>query len=238
MKEMPSTNARAFLTVTSLWRPSPAAWLSGSSSMQRWSVLSGGSSSLNSVKRRRFGRCCTLESWSCTGSPSRSRDVHQMPRSGTAPAVNDGHRSHATVFGGVILPWIHSMVVVTSPMGLQAPPAFAAITALAPQFRRHSSSPGARRLRSFRARIVAVRLSITELSRKVRRQMMGIRRSFWPRMAFRITRVTIAKPSKWSIDSTRPMAGSRKRMTLPTSSRPRFSSWCRMLAPALDRFGW
>mmetsp|Transcript_21115 Transcript_21115/g.66781 ORF Transcript_21115/g.66781 Transcript_21115/m.66781 type:complete len:234 (-) Transcript_21115:743-1444(-) len=150
---------------------------------------------------------------------------HQRPASGTTPATREGRNRPATVSKAEILPWIQSIVVVTSPIGLQAPPAFAAITAQLPQLRRKDSSFLATWRRSFNATIVAVRLSMTELRKKVKRQMMGINRSTLPAIILLIMDVTIAKPPKWSMDSTTPMAGKRNRMTLPTSCRPRSSSW-------------
>mmetsp|Transcript_11393 Transcript_11393/g.35255 ORF Transcript_11393/g.35255 Transcript_11393/m.35255 type:complete len:238 (+) Transcript_11393:860-1573(+) len=149
---------------------------------------------------------------------------HQRPASGTTPATREGRNRPATVSKAEILPWIQSIVVVTSPIGLQAPPAFAATTARPPQRRRHSSSSGTMWRRSLTATIVAVRLSMTELMKKLSRQMIGISASRRLRTSRSMARVTTVKPPKWSMDSTRPMAGSRKRMMLPTSSRPRLSS--------------
>ena len=57
---------------------------------------------------------------------------------GSTPATKDGRKSHSTVCEAEILSWIQSIVVVTSPMGDQAPPAFAAITARPPQSWRYS----------------------------------------------------------------------------------------------------
>mmetsp|Transcript_11388 Transcript_11388/g.35233 ORF Transcript_11388/g.35233 Transcript_11388/m.35233 type:complete len:206 (+) Transcript_11388:500-1117(+) len=152
------------------------------------------------------------------------RACHQRPPRGTTPATRDGMNKEVTVSRAEILPWIQSIVVVTSPIGLQAPPAFAATTARPPQRRRHSSSSGTMWRRSLTATIVAVRLSMTELMKKLSRQMIGISASRRLRTSRSMARVTTVKPPKWSMDSTRPMAGSRKRMMLPTSSRPRLSS--------------
>ena len=49
--------------------------------------------------------------------------------------------------------------------------------------------------------------------------------------------VTIAKPSRWSMDSTMPMAGSKKRITLPTSAKPFASSWCKRSWPSCEEVG-
>ena len=55
-----------------------------------------------------------------------------MSDSGTSSDTKDGIKSVVMVGSAVICPLIHSMVVVTSPMGVHAPPAFAAITTTAP----------------------------------------------------------------------------------------------------------
>eukprot|EP00955_Chlamydomonas_euryale_P065094 359154-Chlamydomonas_euryale.AAC.9 len=67
-----------------------------------------------------------------------------MPTSGTASDTALGTNSAAIVGSGVSWPSTHSIVVVTSPMGLQQPPAFAAITTTAPRYRRVSGSGHAR----------------------------------------------------------------------------------------------
>mmetsp|Transcript_25359 Transcript_25359/g.60325 ORF Transcript_25359/g.60325 Transcript_25359/m.60325 type:complete len:226 (+) Transcript_25359:632-1309(+) len=165
--------------------------------------------------------------WRCRVSASsamRRAAWHLKPHKGKTPATKDGKKSQSTVCTAEMRSWIQSMVVVTSPMGLQAPPALAAITARPPHSWRYSWLSGAKRRRIFTATMVEVRLSITELSIKVRMQMMGMSRSFRPSMALRMVMFTKAKPSKWSMDSTTPMAGSRKSKTLPTSSSPWLSS--------------
>mmetsp|Transcript_36715 Transcript_36715/g.86205 ORF Transcript_36715/g.86205 Transcript_36715/m.86205 type:complete len:200 (-) Transcript_36715:100-699(-) len=78
--------------------------------------------------------------------------------------------------------------------------------------------------------IVAVRLSITALKKKAMTQTMGISRPGLPCVWRTMKAVTTAKPFMWSIDSTTHIAGSRNKMTLPTSKRPFISSssrrWC------------
>mmetsp|Transcript_53794 Transcript_53794/g.128615 ORF Transcript_53794/g.128615 Transcript_53794/m.128615 type:complete len:229 (+) Transcript_53794:1179-1865(+) len=86
--------------------------------------------------------------------------------------------------------------------------------------------------------MVAVRLSMIELRKKARMQMMGIRRPDFSLVLRMIKDVTTAKPCMWSMDSTIPMAGSRKRITLPTSERPLTSSLLSFSWPSADWVGW
>mmetsp|Transcript_63901 Transcript_63901/g.187448 ORF Transcript_63901/g.187448 Transcript_63901/m.187448 type:complete len:257 (+) Transcript_63901:583-1353(+) len=144
---------------------------------------------------------------------------------GRVPDTSDGTKSHFAVGTVLIFPWIHSIVVVTSPIALHAPPALAAITMRPPHRCRKSLSSGTRRRRILSETIVAVRLSITELRKNVRKHKIGIRRPKLPFMDFWMSTVTQTNAPKWSMDSTTPMAGRRKSMTLPTSCRPRSSSW-------------
>jgi len=51
---------------------------------------------------------------------------------GTHAVTKDGRKSHWMVFETEILLESHNMVVVTSPTGLQAPPALAAMTTKPP----------------------------------------------------------------------------------------------------------
>mmetsp|Transcript_1401 Transcript_1401/g.3807 ORF Transcript_1401/g.3807 Transcript_1401/m.3807 type:complete len:259 (+) Transcript_1401:537-1313(+) len=95
-----------------------------------------------------------------------------MPRRGTTPATRLGGKSEKTMFVTVIFLLIQSIVVVTSPMGLHAPPAFAARTTSAPQVCLCSTS-GTKCLKILSITIVDVRLSITELSTKLTMQLIG-----------------------------------------------------------------
>mmetsp|Transcript_93682 Transcript_93682/g.262070 ORF Transcript_93682/g.262070 Transcript_93682/m.262070 type:complete len:256 (+) Transcript_93682:1118-1885(+) len=125
-------------------------------------------------------------------------------------------------------------------MGLHAPPAFAAMTRRPPMVWRNSLclSPGTECLSNFRQTIVAVRLSITELRKKHRMESTGISASFRPLVKPKMPAVTTAKPSKWSMDSTTPIAGRRKRMIAPTSCSPCLSSCSSLSWPCFDSCGW
>ena len=75
-----------------------------------------------------------------TCSPLASSANAVMSARGTSRLTMDGMSSVVMVGSAVICPLIHSMVVVTSPMGVHAPPALAAITTTAPKKRRSSGS--------------------------------------------------------------------------------------------------
>mmetsp|Transcript_105168 Transcript_105168/g.279919 ORF Transcript_105168/g.279919 Transcript_105168/m.279919 type:complete len:216 (+) Transcript_105168:663-1310(+) len=142
---------------------------------------------------------------------------HHRPARGATPATREGTKRLVTVAVTVILFWIHNIVVVTSPMGLHAPPALAAMTTRPPQSWRQLSSSAATWRKIFSATIVAVRLSMTELMKKLSKQIKGMSRCLWSPMALLMSAVTIPKPPKWSTDSTTAMAGRRKRTIPPTS---------------------
>mmetsp|Transcript_95548 Transcript_95548/g.240761 ORF Transcript_95548/g.240761 Transcript_95548/m.240761 type:complete len:298 (+) Transcript_95548:637-1530(+) len=137
-----------------------------------------------------------------------------------------------------ILSASQSIVVVTSPTGLQAPPAFAAITTRPPIACRKCLSPPATWRSNFNETIVAVRLSIMALRKKVIKHKMGINGSVRPPVTCKIKRVTTSKPSKWSIDSTTPMAGNKNRMMAPTSFKPCSSSSFSASWFSCDSRGW
>mmetsp|Transcript_6977 Transcript_6977/g.14107 ORF Transcript_6977/g.14107 Transcript_6977/m.14107 type:complete len:221 (+) Transcript_6977:344-1006(+) len=166
------------------------------------------------------------------------RTSHMRPANGSKITTVDGTSSHAIVFITVILSAIHNIVVVTSPTGLHAPPAFAAMTMTPPMlWRRCLSLPTACRS-NFKQTMVAVKLSITALRKKQRKPRMGMRGSFRPLASRAIAAVTTAKPPKWSIDSTTPMAGSKKRIIAPTSCKPWSSSSSKASWPSVDSWGW
>ena len=65
----------------------------------------------------------------CTGATTaRPRSSQLTANNGAARLTSEGRNSLVTIAVVVTCPPIHSMVVVTSPMGDQAPPALAAIT--------------------------------------------------------------------------------------------------------------
>mmetsp|Transcript_85335 Transcript_85335/g.246690 ORF Transcript_85335/g.246690 Transcript_85335/m.246690 type:complete len:210 (+) Transcript_85335:387-1016(+) len=166
------------------------------------------------------------------------RASQDKPMSGSAMTTNDGRNSQEIVFVTVILSDSQSIVVVTSPIGLQAPPALAAITISPPILCRRCRSLPTECRSNFRHTIVAVRLSMTALMKKHNVPSMGINSSLRPRVNLLIVTVTTAKPSKWSMDSTTPIAGSRKRMMAPTSCKPCFNWWSSSSCPFRFSCGW
>jgi len=88
-----------------------------------------------------------------------------MRKMGTASDTMDGTMSHLIVSMLLMLPLIQSMVVVTSPMGVQAPPALAARTTAAPKNWRRSGS-----LTSLR-RSETMTMVLVRLSRMARRRL-------------------------------------------------------------------
>mmetsp|Transcript_50929 Transcript_50929/g.75522 ORF Transcript_50929/g.75522 Transcript_50929/m.75522 type:complete len:266 (-) Transcript_50929:1238-2035(-) len=81
--------------------------------------------------------------------------------------TTEGKKSCVTVGTVVSCPLIHSIVVVTSPMGVHTPPAFAATTTMAPK-RRRSTSFGTNLRRRDTMTMVTVRLLRMEERKKVR----------------------------------------------------------------------
>ncbi|OPZ10761.1 MAG: hypothetical protein BWZ07_02458 [Alphaproteobacteria bacterium ADurb.BinA280] len=106
----------------------------------------------------------------------------------------------------VICPPIHSMVVVTSPMGDQAPPEFAATTMMPAKNSRSSCLASSLRISEIMTMVV-VRLSRMALRKKVTKPTSHIKLvSFVVRMREVIT----SKPSCASITSTMVIAPIRK----------------------------
>mmetsp|Transcript_93688 Transcript_93688/g.262091 ORF Transcript_93688/g.262091 Transcript_93688/m.262091 type:complete len:250 (-) Transcript_93688:526-1275(-) len=167
-----------------------------------------------------------------------ARASHQSPAKGSMVTTNDGRNSHAMVCATVIFSANHSIVVVTSPMGLQAPPALAAMTKKPPMLWRSSLSWRTECRNNFKQTMVAVRLSMTALKKKHRMPRIGISNSLRPPAILAMHMVTTAKPSKWSIDSTTPIAGSKNKMIAPTSFKPRLNSCSNSSWPSTDSCGW
>ena len=81
-----------------------------------------------------------------------------MNASGTSRLTSEGRNTARMMFNGVICPPIHSMVVVTSPITVHAPPALAAMTTTEANSRR-SSRRAISRWISETITIVVVKLS-------------------------------------------------------------------------------
>ena len=126
-----------------------------------------------------------------------------------------GIKSLSMILAGEICPPIQSMVVVTSPIGVQAPPAFAAIMTIPTK----SSRSFWFRI-NFRSNetitIVVVKLFKTAERKKVIKPTIqtNLRLSVWA-----IKLVIISKPSWASINSTIVIAPSRKKRILEISPK-------------------
>mmetsp|Transcript_2130 Transcript_2130/g.7577 ORF Transcript_2130/g.7577 Transcript_2130/m.7577 type:complete len:399 (-) Transcript_2130:514-1710(-) len=136
-----------------------------------------------------------------------------MSASGTAKLTADGRTRSFMVAMVEIWPLIHSIVVVTSPMGVHAPPALAAMTTTAPSSLRRSGS-----LTSLRSRetitMVDVRLSSTADKQKVR---MPTNHTRVVMSSVSMASVMILKPWWASTTSTMVIAPKRKKMMPETS---------------------
>ena len=110
------------------------------------------------------------------------------------------------IASGVICPPIQSIVVVTSPIADQAPPALAAITIIAAKNRRSLWSPSSFLISEIMT-IVVVKLSSTALRKKVTKPTSHIRVACF---LVRMSEVMTSKPLWASITSTIVMAPIRK----------------------------
>ncbi|MNE40620.1 hypothetical protein D3C80_1346520 [compost metagenome] len=110
---------------------------------------------------------------------------------------------------------IHSMVVVTSPIGDQAPPALAAITTT-PTYIQRSGRPRTSLRSSETMTMVVVRLSSTAERKKVMKPTIHSRCT---RLRVWMRSVTARKPSWESISSTMVIAPSRKNRISEISPR-------------------
>ena len=138
-----------------------------------------------------------------------------------------GTKSIFMMLAAVTWPPIHSMMVVTSPMGLHAPPALAAITTMPARI--HRSCLSFTSLRSnAHITIVVVMLSSAALRKKVMVPTTQMSIDFrWPVMWSVITR----NPSCASTSSTIVMAPMRKKRMLAISDRCSSSWWLISSAP-------
>mmetsp|Transcript_7061 Transcript_7061/g.24893 ORF Transcript_7061/g.24893 Transcript_7061/m.24893 type:complete len:246 (-) Transcript_7061:464-1201(-) len=154
------------------------------------------------------------------GATSRDSPSSAVSRpSGTTSDMRLGSRRSCIVLRVVIWPLIHSMVVVTSPIGVQAPPAFAAMTTTAPKNLRSSSSGTSLRSRDTMT-IVLVRLSRMADMKKV---MPPMSHSSVVRSLVLMLSVTILKPWCASTVSTIVIAPMRKKTIWDTSARDSLS---------------
>ena len=121
----------------------------------------------------------------------------------------------------VIWPPIQSMVVVTSPIGDQAPPAFAAMTMMPAKNRRSAWLDSSLRISEIMTMVV-VRLSSSAERKKVTKPTSHISFDNW---AVRMRLVMTSKPLCASTTSTMAMAPIRKKTiwAVPISECP--SSW-------------
>ena len=147
-------------------------------------------------------------------SPWISGAKRPMRATGTASDTKLGRKTEVMVLRVLMLPLIQSMVVVTSPMGVQAPPEFAARTIAAPKNFLLSGS-----FTSFRSRdtitMVLVRLSKIALMKKEMKDITQSKDSFdLALMAF----VTSLKPWWESTISTMVIAPIRKKIISLTSA--------------------
>mmetsp|Transcript_2759 Transcript_2759/g.5173 ORF Transcript_2759/g.5173 Transcript_2759/m.5173 type:complete len:271 (-) Transcript_2759:691-1503(-) len=162
-------------------------------------------------------------------SPWNSFSIAPISANGTAMATSDGRISDSMMGTVVIWPPIHSIVVVTSPMGVHAPPALAAITTTAPSSLRSSpESPGRIFRRSEIMTMVEVRLSRMAERKKVTPPINHI--NFF---LLRVVILLVMRLKPWweSTISTMVMAPIRKNRISPASARAPSSSWCTTPGP-------
>ena len=152
---------------------------------------------------------------SSSGRSNSPRMVRLSASSGTSRQTRLGRKS-ALMMPVALIWWpIHSMVVVTSPIGDQAPPALAAMTTIPAKNQRSRWSPISLR-NSEIITMVVVRLSSTAERKKV---MKPISHSSVTRLWVRMRSVITLKPSWASISSTMVMAPSRKNRISAISPR-------------------
>mmetsp|Transcript_14064 Transcript_14064/g.28866 ORF Transcript_14064/g.28866 Transcript_14064/m.28866 type:complete len:225 (-) Transcript_14064:849-1523(-) len=161
-----------------------------------------------------------------TGSPASS--ARSISPSDTCPTrkarlptrhTTDGRNSSVTVAVVDRLWLIHSIVVVTSPIGVHTPPAFAATTTIAPNSLRSTGS-GMIFLSSETITIVTVRLFRMEERKNVRKPM--IQKSCFLSLVLMLS-VTTLKPWCASTTSTMVLAARRKKHMSETSASCSFS---------------
>mmetsp|Transcript_22082 Transcript_22082/g.55359 ORF Transcript_22082/g.55359 Transcript_22082/m.55359 type:complete len:209 (-) Transcript_22082:624-1250(-) len=168
-------------------------------------------------KTRFWPRGLMLSSAGGTEMGSESLNLKASIPTATAVQTMEGRKTFATRGATVTCPPIQSMVVVTSPIGLQAPPALAAITTIPPSVMRVSRSESATSLvRSEHMTMVVVRLSKTAERKKERPAVMTRSSCFdvvW------ILSVTMEKPLWASTVSTMLMAPTKKKTIWAISAK-------------------
>mmetsp|Transcript_18305 Transcript_18305/g.40542 ORF Transcript_18305/g.40542 Transcript_18305/m.40542 type:complete len:380 (-) Transcript_18305:297-1436(-) len=153
---------------------------------------------------------------------------------GTPVHTTEGKIKSLTVAAPVILSSIHSMVVVTSPTGLHAPPALAANTTNPPivDLSFVSDSEGSILRVMDTTTIVAVKLSTTADNKNVNTHKTGKILGRLPCTTIPRTLVTTLNPPLPSMVSTTAMAGSRNKIIAPVSSMPWRNSASRSSSPS------
>ena len=129
-------------------------------------------------------------------------------RRGTSKFTTEAANNALMIPNAVTCPPIHSIVVVTSPIGDHAPPALAAITITETNSRRSSPRSSSFRI-SDTITMLVVRLSRTALNKNVTQDTIH------NKLVIRLVRmrdVITAKPSWASIISTMVIAPSRKKV--------------------------
>ncbi len=141
--------------------------------------------------------------------------------SGTSRLTTEGTKTEVMMPIAVIWPPIHSIVVVTSPIGDQAPPELAAMTMMPAKNRRSAWCESSLRI-SETMTMVVVRLSSSALRKKVTKPTSHIRVDS---CCVLIRLVITSKPLCASITSTMVIAPIRKKMicAVAISDSP---SWC------------
>mmetsp|Transcript_16028 Transcript_16028/g.35511 ORF Transcript_16028/g.35511 Transcript_16028/m.35511 type:complete len:201 (-) Transcript_16028:949-1551(-) len=148
-----------------------------------------------------------------SGTASVSGICFSRKNTDTRVETMEGRKSPVMVGSTLICPLIHSIVVVTSPMGVQAPPALAAMTIMAPKSFLSSTS-GRSFFTSETITMVVVRLSRMPERKKDSRATIRIR----PRLLSALmTSVMTLKPLCASTISTIVMAPRMKYTTSLTS---------------------
>ena len=149
------------------------------------------------------------------------RNIQLTTNSGANRFTTEGKNRPWIIASGVICPPIQSMVVVTSPMGDHAPPAFAAITIIPAK-----NNLSSRLSRSLRTKeiitIVVVKLSKIELRKKATQQIIH---SNIGKLCVLILAVTTSKPWCASTTSTMAMAAIKKKTICAVPIKLVDNSW-------------
>ena len=144
-----------------------------------------------------------------------------MATKGTSKLAKEGMNTAFMMAKVVICPPIHNMVVVTSPIGVQAPPALAAITMM-PAKNKRSSRLSSSFFISETITIAVVRLSKMALRKKVTKPTSHIKLD---KRVVRMRSVMTAKPLCASTTSTMVIAPMRKNTICAVPSRDVPNSW-------------